>query len=279
MPEGHTIHRAAQDQRPLLVGRRIRATAPDGRNVADAEHLDNRTLRAIEPVGKHLFYRFSGKAPATVHVHLALFGTLRLMRTGEPDEPRGAVRLRFQAKEAALDLHGCRTVELLDDEAVAAVRARLGPDPLDPAADAERVWRRVAKSSAPIAGLLMDQSVVSGLGNIFRAEVLFRQRVDPRTPGREIAREQFERIWADSVLLLKVGVKHDRIITVTKAFAKERHGKAFSKLARRERWYVYKQPTCPFTGGPIETYELAGRTVYWSPAWQTNAAEDVVSGG
>ncbi len=257
-------------------------TAPDGRNAADAKLLDGHTLKAIEPVGKHLFYHFAGKArsgPATVHVHLALFGKLRLHPSADPPEPKGAVRLRFATKAAALDLHGCRTVELLDDEAVAEVKDRLGPDPLDPTADAERVWSRIRKSKAPIAGLLMDQAVVSGLGNIFRAEILFRQRIHPRTLGKDLSREQFDRVWADSVALLKVGVKHDRIITVSRAFARERFGKTFSKLARRERWYVYKQPTCPFTGGPIETYELAGRTVYWSPAWQTNATEDFVSAG
>ena len=278
MPEGHTIHRAAIDQRPHFEGLRLKVTAPDGRNAADAEHLDGRALKAIEPIGKHLFYHFSGKSPASVHVHLALFGKLRLHAKGEPPEPKGAVRLRFTTKAAALDLHGCRTVELLDEEAVAELKGRLGPDPLDPKADAERVWNRISKSKAPIAGLLMDQAVVSGLGNIFRAEILFRQRIDPHLLGKELTREQFDRLWVDAVALMQVGVKQGRIITIPKAFAKERHGKTLSKLANRERFYIYKQPTCPFTGGPIETYELAGRTVYWSPRWQTNATADVVSG-
>ena len=281
MPEGHTIHRAALDQRPHFAGKRVKVTAPDGRNAADAEHLDGRTLKAIEPVGKHLFYHFGGKSgggPASVHVHLALFGKLRLHAKAEPPEPKGAVRMRFTTRQAALDLHGCRTVELLDDEAIAELKDRLGPDPLDPKADAERVWTRISKSKAPIAGLLMDQAVVSGLGNIFRAEILFRQRIDPHRLGKELTREQFDRLWADAVLLLNVGVKQDRIITVTKQFAKERYGKTFSKLARRERWYAYKQPACPFTGGPIETYELGGRTVYWSPRWQTNAEDGFISG-
>ena len=270
MPEGHTIHRAALDQRPKLVGKRLAVTAPDGRYAEEARALDGRTLVGIEPVGKHLFYRFDGPGPNVVHVHLALFGSLRLHGAKEsaPPEPRGAVRYRFAADGAALDLHGCRVADLIDDAAVAAIKDRLGPDPLCPKADAERVYDRMAKSPAPVAGLLMNQAVVSGLGNIFRAEILFRQRVHPLVKGRELGRERFDAIWRDSVILLKIGVKYGRIITIDRDYAKKTHGKPLSRLNGRQRFYVYKAEKCPFTGGPVETFELAGRTVYFSPAWQ-----------
>ena len=276
MPEGHTIHRAAKDQRPLVVGKTLQVTAPDGRYVDEAKHLDKRTITEIEPIGKHLFYRFDAKPPNVLHVHLALFGKFRTF-DGDPPEPKGAVRYRLAADDATLDLHGCRTADLIDDEEVEAIRDRLGPDPLDPKADVERVRRRIGKSSAPIAGLLMDQSVVSGLGNIFRAEILYRQRVPTRAAGKELTDDQFNRIWVDAVALLKVGVKQGRIITIPKSFAKERHGKTFSKLRNRERFLIYKQPTCPFTGAAVETYELAGRTVYHVPSWQTGVSEGVIT--
>ena len=273
MPEGHTIHRAARDHRPALLGKPLRATAPDGRHADEAQMLDRATLAGVEPVGKHLFYRFDSPAhgPLTLHVHLALFGKLRLY-TGKsypPPEPKGALRYRLDAGDAALDLHGCRASDLVTDAEADAIKARLGPDPLAAKPDPGRAWGRISKSRAPIAGLLMDQSVVSGLGNIYRAELLFRNRLAPRTPGREVSRERFDALWSDATALLKVGVRYDRIITVTPEFARERHGKPLSKLARRERWYVYKQPACPFTGGPVETFDLANRTVYWSPRWQT----------
>lgn len=275
MPEGHTIHRAAQDQRPLLVGKTLAVTAPDGRYVDEARHLDGRSITAIEPVGKHLFYHFDARPPSVLHVHLALFGKFRL-HMGEAPAPKGAVRYRLDAGDVALDLHGARTAELLDDKGIAAIKNRLGPDPLNPEADVEKVWHRIHKSAAPIAGLLMDQAVVSGLGNIYRAEILFRQRVPTRTRGKALSREQFDRIWKDAVELLKVGVEHNRIITITPDFARSEYDKPFSELGNRERFYIYKKDRCPFTGGPIETYTLGGRTVYHSPRWQTGEAIDAV---
>ena len=273
MPEGHTIHRAAKDQTPLMAGRKVRVTAPDGRYTDEAKQLDGRTLVGITPVGKHLFYRFDGPSPNVVHVHLALFGRFRLhdLAKGLP-EPKGAVRYRLVGDTHALDLHGCRVAELVTEETVAAVKARLGPDPLDPRADAERVFARINKSTAPVGGLLMNQEVVSGLGNIYRAEILFRQQVHPLTKGRDLGRKRFDEIWRDAVELLKIGVRYGKIITVSREHAKKGLGKTFSRLNGRERFYIYKHDACPFTGGPVETFELAGRTVYFSPRWQGEAA-------
>jgi len=252
----------------MLVGKKLRVTAPDGRCVEAAQRLDGRVLEAIEPVGKRLFYRFAGKQPNVVHVHLALLGKFRYFKGDDIPAPRGAVRLRLDAGDRAVDIHGALKAELYDDEAEAALLARLGPDPLDPKADAERVWRRVSKSTAPIGGLLMNQAVVSGLGNIYRSEILFRQRIHPRLPGKELSREAFDRIWADGVEQLQVGVRYGKIITVSREFAKERYGKTFSQLRRRERFYIYKATTCPLTGGPIEAFEIANRTCYVSPKHQ-----------
>ncbi len=271
MPEGHTIHRAARDQKPLIVGKKLTIFAPDGRCEEVAQRLDGRKLTKIEPVGKHLFYHFAGKGPRIVHVHLALLGKFRLFKE-PPPEPRGAVRLRFDAGRTCVDIVAALKAELYDDEARQTLLDRLGPDPLDPKADAEKVWRRISKSSAPVGTLLMNQQVVSGIGNIYRAEVLFRQQVHPRLPGKDLPRDKFDGIWRDSVDLLKLGVKYDRIITVTPAFAKERFGRTLGKLKRRDRWYVYKKDVCPMTGGPIEVFDLANRTVYASPQWQTLGA-------
>ena len=271
MPEGHTIHRAARDQKPLFEGEAPAVIAPDGRYTKEAKKLSGKTLTRIEPVGKHLFYHFDVPGLSILHVHLALFGKLRVHKRPAP-EPRGALRYRLSTDTHALDLHGCRTADLVSDAEHAAIKNRLGPDPLDPSADAERVWQRISKSAAPIGKLLMDQAVLSGLGNIYRAEILFRQQVHPLLKGRDVSRTQFDGLWADSVSLLKLGVKYNRIITVTPEHAKQTHGKTLGRLAGRERWYIYKQEWCPFTGGPVEAFDLAGRTCYVSPQWQVPPA-------
>ena len=75
MPEGHTIHRAARDQRPMLAGRTLAVASPQGRFAAGAALLDGSACRAIEAYGKHLLYDFEGER--TLHVHLGLFGSFR----------------------------------------------------------------------------------------------------------------------------------------------------------------------------------------------------------
>ncbi|NED89576.1 Fpg/Nei family DNA glycosylase, partial [Streptomyces sp. SID11233] len=81
------------------------------------------------------------------------------------------------------DLRGPTACALIDDEAKAAVHARLGPDPLREADDGEAAWTRIARSRTTIAALLMDQKIVAGVGNVYRAEVLFRHGIDPARPG------------------------------------------------------------------------------------------------
>ncbi|MEM7807355.1 MAG: DNA-formamidopyrimidine glycosylase family protein [Planctomycetota bacterium] len=267
MPEGHTIHRAAKDQTPLVAGKKLRVSAHDGRCEEEAALLDGKKLSAIEPLGKHLFYHFAGRDKLTLHCHLGLLGKFRLHKK-DPPEPRGATRLRFRAGESVVDFVATLKAEVLDPDGTAEAKSKIGPDPLDPKADVEKVWRRISKSTAPIGGLLMNQQVVSGIGNIYRCEILFRQKVHPRTPGKQLTRDQFDAIWRDSVDLLKLGVRYNRIITVDRDFAKERFGKTYSKLSRRDGFYVYKKTKCPMTGGPVEMFEIANRRVFFSPKWQ-----------
>ena len=136
----------------------------------------------------------------------------------------------------------------------AALIGRIGPDVLRSDADPERAWVRISKSKAPIGLLLMDQSVISGIGNIYRSEILWRQKVSPVTPGNAISREIFDRLWADSVHLLKIGVKANSIITVDGVKkARSRYG---------ERVNIFNKPHCPACASQIRRLEMAGRRAF-----------------
>jgi formamidopyrimidine-DNA glycosylase len=89
-----------------------------------------------------------------------------------------------------------------------------GPDPLRADADPSRAWERIHSSRAPIGLLLMDQSVIAGIGNIYRSEILHLLKIHPRTPGEQITRKQFDQLWTLAKRLLELGVKHNRIITI-----------------------------------------------------------------
>jgi endonuclease-8 len=173
MPEGHTLHRLARDQQKVFGGTVVAASSPQGRFAAGAAELDGQVLVRTEAYGKHLLHHYGNER--ILHVHLGLYGKFAPGR-GEPPEPRGALRLRLSNDEAWTDLRGPIACELVTPDQVETLVSRLGPDPLRPRADPSAAYRRIARSRAPIGVLLMDQSVIAGIGNVYRAEVLFRAR-------------------------------------------------------------------------------------------------------
>lgn len=262
MPEGHTIHRLARDLNRGFAGGPVAASSPQGRFAAGAAAIDGRELQKAEAHGKHLFLRFD---PETfVHVHLGLYGKFSV--TPPPvTPPVGQVRLRLVGEKAFADLRGAPACELVDSAARSALLARLGPDPLRRDADPEPAWRRISRSRSPIAGLLMDQSVLCGVGNVYRAEVLFRHGVDPYLPGRDLPREVWDAMWGDLVELLHVGLRRGRIVTMAPTVVAP---PATSERGRR-RW-VYRRAgePCVVCGTAVLMEELAARNLYWCPVCQ-----------
>ena len=134
--------------------------------------------------------------------------------------------------------------------------ARLGPDPLRPDADPDLAWHRIRRSRAPIAGLLMDQSVVAGIGNVYRAELLFRHRVDPFRPGTSLRVGRWREMWEDLVALMADGVRTGRIDTVRPEHLTDEERAATGP--RRGHSYVYRRAgePCRVCGTRVRTREL-----------------------
>lgn len=272
MPEGHTIHRHARILRERFAGRPVAVASPQGRFAAGAAALDGRTVEATEAHGKHLLVRFSADAagadPATVpylHIHLGLYGKWTLGE-GEPPEPRGALRLRLVNDEHWADLRGPIACEVLDPDGRGLVLAKLGPDPLRPDADPDAAYARIHRSRAPLGLLLMQQDVVSGIGNVYRAEILFRHGLDPAMPGLLLPPETWQELWADLVTLMRAGVRSGRIVTTRPEHRSRRTG----PVRREDAHYVYRrhgQP-CRVCGTSVELREAAGRKLYWCPTDQ-----------
>lgn len=264
MPEGHTIHRIAKDHGAVLAGRRLQVASPQGRFAEAAARLDGRVLRRIEPYGKHLFYDWGDGD--VVHVHLGLFGKYRVHRHagGPPPAPVGAVRMRLSTTDVTVDLAGPTDCSLGTPGDREAVLARLGPDPLRADADPKAFVERVVRSRAPIGGLLLDQSVVAGVGNVFRAEALWVHGLHPTRPGRSLDPAEAGALWDTVAAMLRQGVKDNRIVTVSRADL----GKPRSRATRAEATYAYKQATCRRCASSIERFELAARTAYACPTCQ-----------
>ncbi len=215
MPEGHTLHRLAQALDAAFAGTHPVATSPQGRFTQGAAILNGRRVVEASAWGKHLFVEFAGDQ--WLNVHLGLIGKFSVegcaLYAGVPPV-WGQVRLRLLTADHVADLRGAIICQVISPEQVDAIVARLGPDPLRAQADPERAWSRIARSGRPVAELLMDQSILAGVGNVYRCEVLYRHRVDPFRPGTEIRRKTWQAIWSDLVALMALGVTFNQILTM-----------------------------------------------------------------
>ncbi|QCB92431.1 Fpg/Nei family DNA glycosylase [Cellulomonas shaoxiangyii] len=308
MPEGHTVHRIARQLTLDLVGRPVSVSSPQGRFADGAARLDGRTMLAATAVGKQLFCPFdSGEV---LRVHLGLYGAWDLygqvspltagdatraslgaprvrpatrLRVGEdesehaaddglawPPPPLGQVRVRLATDAFVADLRGPSACEVLTPDDAAAVRDRLGPDPVavdDVDAAGEVVVERVTGRGVAVGQLLMDQSVVAGIGNIYRAELLFRARLDPWTPGRRVPAGTVRALWRDWAGLLADGIRDGVMLT------REDLDAAGREAARHDpalRHWVYGRGglPCRVCGTPVVVEDMAARRLYRCPACQ-----------
>lgn len=238
-------------------------SSPQGRFAEAAAAIDGRVLRKADAWGKHLFHHYAGGA--VVHVHLGLYGSFSEQPL--PMTPAvGQVRMRMVGAQFGTDLRGPTVCELIDEAAVDDVVARLGPDPLRRDADPALAWTRISKSRRSIGSLLMDQSVIAGVGNVYRSELLFRHGIEPHRPGVQFDESEFVALWADLVALMKVGVRRGKIVVVRSA---DDHG-APSYAPDRPRTYVYRRAgeACRVCGSVIRTEQLEARNLFWCPGCQ-----------
>ena len=267
MPEGHVIHRLATHLAAAFGGEDVRVDSPQGRFAVEAQRFDGATLVGAEALGKHLFIEFDVPEPRWIHIHLGLIGKLRI----EPAAPlRGQIRLRITDGATEALLSGPQWCRAISTAERGEVRAASGPDPLREDADPEVGFQRLSRSGKSVAALLMDQRIAAGVGNIFRAEVLYRLRLRPTTPGREIDRRTWQAIWGDLVEIMHTAVGAGRIDTVVD----EHSPTAQDREPREDRHggevYVYRragQP-CLVCGREVRTTLLEGRNLYWCPGCQ-----------
>ena len=214
MPEGHTIHRIAIDHSKILRGKHVAVSSPQGRFAADAALVDGVTLERLEAYGKHLFYYWANGLVG--HVHLGLFGRFRVYRGDGPhrradgaNAPDGRRRRRSISSGRPTCSIGTAEDPRLHRRPARprSAATRCGPD--------RRHTSRSSAALAPIGQLLLDQKVISGLGNVYRAEALFLNGINPNA-----ARQQdqpaptFDGLWATIVQMLERGVDEDRIVTL-----------------------------------------------------------------
>ena len=272
MPEGHTLHRLATQYRTVFGGESVHVSSPQGPFAPAAMRLDGCVLDVAESHGKHLFLGFrnwAGERAGWIHIHLGLYGKVRFGE-GPAPAPVGQIRLRITAEDRWSDLRGPTTCELISSFEKKDIHQRLGPDPLRLADLPDAAWQRVSRSSATVAVLLMDQKVLAGVGNIYRAEVLFRQGIDPHLPGRALTRAQWDAIWDDLRTLMSDGVRDGWIDTVRPEHTPEAMGRPPREDRHGGEVYVYRRAgrPCLVCRTPVREETHASRNLFWCPRCQ-----------
>jgi endonuclease-8/formamidopyrimidine-DNA glycosylase len=250
--------------------------------------------------GKHLFLDFD--VDLVLRVHLGLYGAWSFggdstfrgassigapRRVGEtetpddgdgpayagPPEPVGQVRARLVSAHGWADLRGPTACEVITPEEAAAVVARLGPDPLAAGTGPRDFLERVSRRSVALGQLLMDQAVLAGVGNIYRAESLFRAGLDPWLPGKRLGEEAGARLWADLADLMADGVRVGRIITTEPEHRDtvDPDG-APAPVWPHNAYYVYQRDglDCRVCGTEVRVTQMQARNLFWCPECQAS---------
>ena len=306
MPEGHSVHRLARQFSDVFSGQRLAVSSPQGRFADGAALLNGRTLVASVAHGKHLFLHFDHGLVLHVHLGLygawdfggdatfrgaSSIGAPRKVGEREvfddgvaadaasetagggsgyegPPAPVGAVRVRLAGAHGWADLRGATTCHAITEAEADAVLARLGPDPLrNLSGDKEGFIAGVRARRTPLAALLMDQKVIAGVGNVYRAELLFRQGLDPWLPGRSLDAEAAGGLWEDTVAMMSDGVRDGRIITTPPTYWTD---PAAGLPAPDESHFVYRRHglDCRNCATAVALTDLAARKLYWCPVCQ-----------
>ncbi len=261
MPEGDTLFRTAAVLREVLLGRDVTAARGRPGGAALGRVVGSRVV-SVEARGKHLLIGFD--AGLTLHTHLRMNGSWHRYRTGEPwrRSPARAVAV-IEVPGMVAVCFDAPTVELMDTAALAIhpALAALGPDLLAPEPDLDAAVARLSapeRAATPIGEALLDQTALAGLGNVYRSEVCFIERVDPFASVGALARGTVRRMLGTGARLLAANVSGGTRTTVHRS--------------RPGTLFVYGRAgrPCRRCGTLIRTRvtgELPRRT-YWCPTCQ-----------
>lgn len=278
MPEGDTLFRTAAVLREVLLGRPVSSARgrPDG---VQLERVVGATVTAVEAQGKHLLIDFSNGL--TLHTHLRMHGSWHRYRPWETwKRPADRAVAVIGTPTAVAVCFDAPTVELMETRAVALhpQLSTLGPDLLAPEPDLERAIANLGlpeRAATPVGEALMDQSLVAGLGNVYRSEVLFMEQVDPFLPLGQLAWDTADRLVRTGARLLHANrLDPDRVTTPDALGGPP--GSRGPRGAWDGRLYIYGNAgrPCPRCHTRIRTrvFGALPRRVFWCPSCQPPGA-------
>lgn len=254
MPEGDTIHRSAARFRPVLHGQvliRFEATRLAGSRPRVGETIDG-----VDALGKHLLIRFSGGL--TLETHMRMTGSWRLVEAGARwPKPAHLLRVRLDVAGWQALCFSAPVVKTFPTRSESRELAYLGPDLCSDEPDLDACLVRMSELCAgtePVGEVLLDQRIANGVGNVFKSEVCWAERVDPFTPIAEVPDELRRRLLDTSSRLLRANLGSGPRTTVPGGLAV----------------YGRDRQSCRRCGSPIRRRTLGdlARVTYWCPRCQ-----------
>lgn len=234
----------------------MQASSPQGRFHDGAASIDGQEFHHAEAYGKHLFAHFDEDV---LHIHLGLIGKFRPAPAGSP--ARDSIRLRLENDDALWDLTGPQDCRLVTPAELDDITAGLGPDPLRRRANGDDFADAMQRRKVPVAAALLDQKVIAGIGNVYRAEFLFLLGIEPHRAANSLDEQELQALWLLAREQLRVGVRLNRIVTVTTTDS----GTTAGRLQRDDALYVYQRDglPCRRCGTEISIGKIAGRSCWW----------------
>lgn len=275
MPELPEVETIRADLAPELTGRVVRGIAvhkpdiilPPDDPATFRERVVGRRITAVERRAKYLLFRLEGGP--VLQVQLRMSGRFALgPALPDPTEFRHiAAELRLDDGRTLFydDMRRLGGLRLLEPAAWREESARLGPEPLSPSFRASHLANILTDTRTPVKNALMDQRRVAGIGNIYASEALYRARVDPRRPGRELAPEEVRRLHRAVRAVLREALR-----AAGTSFRNYRavNGRSGS-FQRSLRVYAREGEACGKCAASVERIVQAGRSTYYCPACQS----------
>ena len=275
MPEGDTIYRAARTLHRALAGRvvtRFESVFPALTRVDVDTPLRGRTIERVEARGKHLLMWFSGEL--VLRTHMRMTGSWHIYRPHERWlRRRDEMRIVVETDEIHAVAFGVPVAEITSADELERVQPirDLGPDPLSADFQADEAVRRIrSRSEIEIADVLLDQSAIAGIGNVYKSEVLFAGRVNPFVRVGELATSNVEHLVAIAVKFMRANVADG-----TPAMIETYRGlrRTTGRHDPGARLWVYGRAgkPCRRCGTPVARARQGpnARSTYWCPRCQS----------
>lgn len=263
LPEVETVRRTLEN---FIIGKEIerisvyydKIISGDTKQFVDL--LSGQTIRRIDRLGKYLIFILDQDAFIS---HLRMEGKYNILKPSDPKNKHEHITFHF-SDGSELRYHDTRKfgrLELADKERYRQELPlrKLGPEPWN--ADPQLIYERIHKSTLPIKSLLLDQSIMTGIGNIYANEICFQMRVHPKTPGKRLSKKRIKELVDVSRDILERAIAQGGT-TIHSFDANGIHGLFQVQLK------VHTQKTCPVCGQSIVKEMIGGRGTYYCKSCQ-----------